>query len=233
MNTRYLGRRFILALLMLIIGVTAAMSWAVWRRPLIEKVEVRPDCFTNSEPGMGQSALDSYFPSGAFSADKYFGERKAEEYPKFLAAMNEPSVLHLPECAEEAYRFLWLRTFHAPVAVRVWRSGNRSFLAAKQLSGKSGYGIGQLIVEKLSPLDESEWLVFTGLVNQTSFWTVPTEGEMLRGHDGAEWLLEGAKNGKYHVVDRWSPEDQKYRAACEYLMKISGLEIDESHYKDY
>ena len=24
--------------------------------------------------------------------------------------------------------------------------------------------------------------------------------------DGAQWILEGVRNGKYHVVDRWSPE---------------------------
>jgi hypothetical protein len=24
--------------------------------------------------------------------------------------------------------------------------------------------------------------------------------------DGAQWILEGVKNGKYQVTDRWSPE---------------------------
>jgi hypothetical protein len=32
------------------------------------------------------------------------------------------------------------------------------------------------------------------------------------GLDGDEWILEGAESGRYHVVDRWSPQpDNRYR----------------------
>jgi hypothetical protein len=30
--------------------------------------------------------------------------------------------------------------------------------------------------------------------------------------DGAQWIIEGARNGTYHIVDRWSPEDGEIRA---------------------
>ena len=33
-----------------------------------------------------------------------------------------------------------------------------------------------------------------------------------RGVDGAQWIIEGVRNGTYHVVDRWSPREGQVRA---------------------
>jgi hypothetical protein len=41
------------------------------------------------------------------------------------------------------------------------------------------------------------------------------------GADGQEWILEAKKNGKYHVVDRWSGwREVSYSQACEYLREL-------------
>jgi len=39
-------------------------------------------------------------------------------------------------------------------------------------------------------------------------------------------LSEGVKKGKYHIVDRWCPEEGVYREAALYLIKLSRLKID-------
>ena len=44
-----------------------------------------------------------------------------------------------------------------------------------------------------------------------NFWKLPSIQED-RGVDGAQWIIEGARNGTYHIVDRWSPEDGEIRA---------------------
>ena len=54
---------------------------------------------------------------------------------------------------------------------------------------------------------------------------MPTEDSRL-GNDGAQWILEGMKDGRYHVVDRWSPDGGDYRAACLHLLKLSGLGVN-------
>jgi hypothetical protein len=71
------------------------------------------------------------------------------------------------------------------------------------------------------------------LLNVASFWTLPTEqaielpGDGTFGiihFDGASWILEAAVNDGYHVTTRNPPKD-KYRDACLYLLKLSGLRI--------
>ncbi len=43
------------------------------------------------------------------------------------------------------------------------------------------------------------------------------------GLDGVSFLLEGRKDGKYHVVDRWGPEDENFLELCGYLVEITKL----------
>jgi hypothetical protein len=44
-------------------------------------------------------------------------------------------------------------------------------------------------------------------VNSVGFWELVThEDSVDSGPDGSQWIIEGTKDGKYHVVDRWSPK---------------------------
>jgi hypothetical protein len=230
MSRRVFVRYLIAALITFAVGLCIVLVWSAYRKPVLEEIETPPDCLTDYEKQNTneQSTQLSYFPPESFAADHDLGQFKAENYPKNLVGMNEPSLLHLPGCVNEIYRFLWLRAFHPPVAVRVWQAGGKWFLVAKQLDEQ-----GKLTVVKLRPLTENEWLAFKDLLNKASFWTLPTVGGTLNGNDGAQWLLEGAKDKQYHLVDRWVPEDENYRAACIFLLKQSGLEIDSSHYERY
>ncbi len=57
------------------------------------------------------------------------------------------------------------------------------------------------------------------------FWQLPTEETAgVIGMDGARWIVEGVKAGRYHLVDRWSPKDGAVR---EFGLLLVGLsEID-------
>ena len=58
-------------------------------------------------------------------------------------------MLPRTDCGLESYRFLWLRTFHKPIAVRVWSADSRYYLVVKELSGQGGYEPGRIIVSGL------------------------------------------------------------------------------------
>jgi hypothetical protein len=66
---------------------------------------------------------------------------------------------------------------------------------------------------------------FRQLLDMAEFWTAPTEEENgTVGCDGAQWIMEGAKGGQYHVVDRWSPDEGPYRKAALFLaINLGGL----------
>ena len=46
-----------------------------------------------------------------------------------------------------------------------------------------------------------QWLA---AFESAGFWNLPTLADA-NGTDGAHWIFEGVRNGKYHVIDRWSP----------------------------
>jgi hypothetical protein len=59
-----------------------------------------------------------------------------DDDPQLFAAFEEPPLYAMPDCVDEAYSLTWIPSFHPPVLVRLWRSGNRSFMVAKELDTK-------------------------------------------------------------------------------------------------
>jgi hypothetical protein len=164
-----------------------------------------------------------YFPRGRLSANDWQDRFKANWYSRSLTVMKEPSLSVGQKRETESYRFLWLRSFDNPIVVRIWRSESNVYLITKQLDGDGGHHPGKLVVNKSRSLSMKEWDEFTALLQQSSYWTQPTTIDDL-GNDGAQWILEGAKEGRYHIVDRWTPKtDDPHRKACWYLLELSGL----------
>lgn len=119
------------------------------------------------------------------------------------------------------YRFLWLRTFHAPIAIRVSQEAQRASIVTKKSDGTGGYQPGMLVVDDERRLTEEEWTSVAEIVRNVSFWTARATSRM--GLDGASWLLEGVKDGKYHVIDEWSPREGPAREFGLALLELSGL----------
>jgi hypothetical protein len=167
-----------------------------------------------------------YFPQKIWGNDMSPKHSQAGWYGKHLEAMNEKSLLDSSRESAETYRFLWLRTFHHPIFVRVECARTEVKLFTKELDGLGGYAPGKISRSGEGVLTESEWCEFLRLLDKADFWKMPSENDVL-GNDGAQWVLEGVKENRYHVVDRWTPRDEsKYRAACIYLLKLSGVDVD-------
>ncbi len=171
---------------------------------------------------MTHAAETVYFPKGA--------ERW---YPKHLEAMKEPSLFQQStNKAVEQYRFLWLRTFHKPIAVRVRKDSAGITLRVIRLSGAGGYDPGKIDHEGSFALTADQWNRFLKLLSESSFWDTPSAEKDLGGLDGSQWVLEGQAAGRYHVVDRWTPSShgekrhlEGFVACCRYLLMLSKQEI--------
>jgi hypothetical protein len=157
-----------------------------------------------------------YFPAGVLSNNKRGDQFKSEWYSKQLQALEEPSLWELskgPTPVKESYRFLWLRTFHQPVAIRVDMVENGTArLTVKMANGAGGYAPGKLIQNETLTLTKERTDRFLTLIEKNAFWKLPTLEESKMGCDGAQWVIEGVKGGTYHLVDRWSPDDGEVRA---------------------
>lgn len=190
--------------------------------PSVAKVNNNYSCFPGLAVRVNKSSeqKEFFFPvslsEGAWSA-----QFRKEWYSRHLQAMGEsPLVALLDE--EESYRFIWLRSFHRPVVVRAWRSGGRYFIVAKRLNGRGGYGPGTLDLYWARSLSENDWDAFLLNLEHSTYWAMQTE-DRSPITDGARWIMEGYREGHYHIVDRQSPQTGAYRDACLFLLRESGL----------
>lgn len=146
--------------------------------------------------------------------------------------MKEPALSAALNCKIESYRFLWLRTFHWPVAIRLWQANGQRYLVVKRLSGKGGYEPGRLVVNRRRILTEEQWNTFKGYLDRISYWRLPTEeevevnpdGSVTVTEDGAQWILEGVRENSYHIAVRRGAKGT-YRESCLYLLRLSGLKV--------
>ncbi len=122
-----------------------------------------------------------------------------------LEALQEPSLWLSASSANEAYRFLWLRTDHHPISVRLEVLANGTGAVTTKISdGRGGYAPGNLTENKNTILTKDQVNSFLGRVNLDKFWSLPSEGKA-DGLDGSEWIVEAKRKGRYHIVSRWTP----------------------------
>jgi hypothetical protein len=149
-------------------------------------------------------------------------------YSKHLRAMGESQ---LQESALETYRFLFLRTFHDPVAVRISCVERSCDLTAVRLDGSGGYEPGSVAERKSTKLSEQETSRIRALMAAARFWDKPPADSRL-GLDGAQWILEGRRQKNYHLRDVWSPEKvgphAAFRELCLELLLLSKIKLEPS-----
>lgn len=144
-------------------------------------------------------------------------------FAHFLEAMDEPSL----SCrGGDAVRFTWLRTFHHPVAVRVeWGGDDGARLTAVELGGAGGYEPGAVVrrLERVLSAEEEGELARV-LQREDLFGMDPPSEES--GLDGAAWILEGRRGGRYRVMQEWSPDAGPVRRMGLALLSLTGWEIE-------
>jgi hypothetical protein len=164
-------------------------------------------------------------------------KQKSEEFLKFKAywdttvrrSFKEESLEKLPKTVIESYRFIWIPSFHNAIAVRAWRTENRHFLVAKRLDTK-GSEVGRVSFENTRSLTEAQWHRVINLLEQTSFWNLPTvDIEDEPSEDSNYYVFEGNKDNRFHEVHRTNKIDEIRRLGA-YMIELSELK---TNYKDY
>ncbi len=154
-------------------------------------------------------------------------------YGEHLKAAGENSLLNISDKDLEVYRFTWLRTFNHPVIVRIEKRKDKIKVFFKELSGAGGYEPGKIFAENSIFLDGEDWCDLIGSLNDADFWKLSSSDEERRGTDGAQWIIEGVKDNRYHVVDRWSPTKSAYREVGLHFLRLSGFVSDKEENRIY
>ena len=129
-------------------------------------------------------------------------------YSKPLSDIGQPLLCSQPIGADkEWYRFMWVPTFGHPTFLRVdIEADGRATLLTHVWSGAGGYEWGKSLKNTRKLTSEEQSDLFETLAD-VGFWTLPSEIERpptVIVLDGTDWLIEGVKDGKCHVVTRYS-----------------------------
>lgn len=184
------------------------------------------ECMTRA----GLGGWDDFFPKGYLDDRLLVHNTLACWYGCSLRAMAEPSLQAAKNPpGTQAYRFLWLRTWDPPVAVRlsVAKEGTGT-LAVRITNGRGGAYPGALANEESRRLSKAEvdgWLAKLAAAN---FWMLPSF-QREPGEGGAQWLVEGLKDGQYHLVDRWSPPEGPIRDLGLEMLKLTGRSFEKTY----
>lgn len=215
-----------------------------FKADLIKTSEYQPPLKTDSlnipaGPGMYYfpielliDTINTYY--GHTVRDNGFVTRRTDQahfnewwYSNKLYKSREP-VLYNGWFEHEIYRFTWLRSFDEPVVIRIENKEDSIRLFVKMLDYDDFYVSNEIILNDTIVLNASQWTEFTEKLKKIDFWSIDpienTHGAI--GTDGAQWILEGLKDGEYHMVDRWNGKNKVTGEGCLYLIQISGLEIE-------
>jgi len=150
-----------------------------------------------------------FFPATAFGQNLDSNQEWIALYSKYLEGFNEPSLFERSRSSSsQSYRFLWLRSFHRPVSVRLDVDNDGIGQLMVKLGSRPGVAYARGPVQKhVRHLTKQQTDSFLSEVDRLGFWQLAPEEEPVAGPDGARWILEGARDGQYHVVHRWTPKD--------------------------
>ena len=170
----------------------------------------------------GVTQATTYFPGADNFNEEWYGGQ--------LKALRERPLCCVQLSAARVVRFLWLRSFHHPVVIRLnelpdgrWR------MTVKIGSGAGGYAPRRQLRESQHICRADEVATVLALFDPKSpFWSMPsdepvsTDGAIEEVHvDGAQWIVEARDNTRYHWVDRFSPESGPIREFGMHLMTLS------------
>lgn len=147
-----------------------------------------------------------------------------EWYSQSLVRMSEPSfAAPSAEVANDSYRLLVLPTWGEPFAVRVALDSAAPRVSAVVLDGQGGYDPGQVRQRTSRVLSTDERAALTSALATARFWTLPSFDPKHLGFDGTQFIVEGRRDGRHHVAQRWMPKAGTFRDLCGLLASLGGL----------
>jgi hypothetical protein len=158
-------------------------------------------------------------------------QRRISWYGGQWAALNAAPLCARTRNQPEVYRFVWLPTFHPAIAVAISDSTGKWWLHATRLNGAGGYAPGEVSADTSFALPATDAAVLARLIETSHFFSEATEQPNSEiGLDGAQWILEWWKDGRYLAVDRWTPRADgryaRFRDVGVWLLRRSRLADD-------
>ena len=130
----------------------------------------------------------------------------------------------LREADSHSYRFTYIPSFDQPFTIRVdVRANGEGKLRHCVAATVQGFG-RRIRLSSSKKISRSQVEGLLRILDENFFWELPREVSVY-GLDGSTWIVEGIKDGAYHVVGRWEPEMTNEKAVFAlgtYFMDLAG-----------
>lgn len=170
-----------------------------------------------------------YFPSLTFTDDQQQNERVAQGYSGVLLKLREPSLLEESKRDPNArlYRFLWSRALavQSPIAIRLSINGDGTSVLTIKVVTRRADGSMLKFKETTRTLPKRKTECFIAQLSKLSLWDLPTRDPRRVGLDGSDWLIESVENGRYKVLNRWSPQRGPVHEMGRMLGDLAGIDV--------
>lgn len=153
------------------------------------------------------------FPESDSMVNGMLDKYRNEWYSKLLCSLKEPILYNLEDKNLEVYRFSFIGPWDTGMVTYRIEKKDSTFLftTTSKYEKKTKFEDTQLIkIEDFRELENE--------IDTLKFWEMNSHGDF--GKDGEEWILESYKKGRYHFVDRWSPEDTLFIQTCKLIQNL-------------
>ena len=194
-------------------------------RPRFEKIRATLISIPDSSPNyslartclralenVNAALIENYFPP------QIFGDPTVQSLSMNLHALEQRPLWTSVSDTEGTYRITKLPAFAGAQSVTLTVLADGSGQVRFRATDSDHQN---LTVDTASTINAQEVSDFTSSFNQIEFWKQPAELTQ-KGYDGADWILEAAQNGKYHVVLRWCPGKTPFGAVGRSLFELAG-----------
>ena len=185
------------------------------------KVQIFPESLSTEEVSCPQFRLPDH--RGPILSDF-----ERSWYSSQLEAAGETSLPRPAEIASSTtkfvIRFLWLRTFHHPVSIRVVLRDDEGELIARELNGAGGYSPGT-VQQQISRQLRKEELDDLRKTLEKAKLEKETLCDSASGFDGSHWIIETVEPSGYRFLDRWTPRKGPVRSVGEKLIELTGWDL--------
>jgi hypothetical protein len=158
-------------------------------------------------------------------------------YTAYWRAAEEPSLYLASRHSSSPYahsiRFTWLRSFDAPIIVRIdTLSDGRVMMTATKLAGAGGYSAEAPSARNVRLLTAGEQQALEATLASTAIFGEAPVDNSYGGLDGSRWIMEGASPGDYRYINRWSPSEdapanyQRMRQTGLFMLGLTGWSLD-------
>lgn len=146
--------------------------------------------------------LISYFPPGTFTPN---ADNSAQRfYSAGMYALGEEPLWPVRNTSESIYRLTRLSAFGKKIVITLVVAPG----GAGEIAVRSTDNDGEPGEVRHMAIASDKIAGFLSALDRAHFWQSPAELPAPHGwvrRDGAEWIMEGVKDGNYRVVVRWSP----------------------------